>query len=1116
MSGGGRTGDTSGGRPGSTSGAAYSRGTSYSGPLPRELVLASAGSGKTHHLSSRLIGLLAMEVPPETIWASTFTRKAAAEILERVLVRLAEAALDEGKAAKLAKEAWLDDNETKPPEDFLTRAKCGQLLADLVFSLHRANIGTLDSFFVQVAKTFAQELGVSPTWRMVEGPEEDRMRSEALESVLDQEDSAVMAELARELAKGEVRRGVHRHLLEQVEKLLETLREVAEGNEDAWKLRFAEVDPEGAPDSEQIQERCEELAVRFEATNPPANKDGKPNKGWAGELLRLAGVVRERDWTAFFAKGLGLKLVEQGMLAPAAEVTYSRHTPDAHLADILEAAAYLARLDLARDLRRQAGALERLAGWYRDAFEEAQKGRGEYRFGDITHLLRAKRITGEADPLYFRLDARVQHLLLDEFQDTSRAQWEVLDPLVEELLSGHQTERAAVVVADPKQSIYGWRGARPSLVRQVSETHHLTHDDLDLSWRSGPVILDTVGRVFSELHQNDVVAEMDDGPEVAQEWIKDIYPLDAAWKDRPGYAEIRVGPPGAGKGQVQPVFLKEAARFIGKLREREPRASIGVLVRTNKVVSYLIAALRELGIPASGEGGTPLTDAAPVNAILALLRMVDHPGDRLARYHVAKTPVGEVVEYAHHDDLAEANRLARKLRGRLMRDGYGVTLAEWAQALDPSCDPLERARLLQLVEMGFAFDGDRTLRPRDFVRLVEKQRVEDPSGAQIRVMTIHQSKGLQFDVVVLPHLYGSLEHSGGRDPVVPWRDTTTGRVTKVYPATNKTVRALLSELREAHNQARGFRLRDEFSGLYVAMTRTRYALHMLIPADGEKGEGTTKSAARILRHAFEPGKGADVADPVLWSRGDAEWFKTLEPDEFEATAGAGLGQEDALATGDPVRLREEEGDRNRNLARRSPSAMEGGDTLDLSAHLRLDLKNDARLRGTVVHAWCEAVEWIEDGFPGDGIPDDATLINAAKKEAPGLSEDRIREWLDEFKVWVEAPAIRKALGRGPYTDGARVERELPFVQRVPDGILQGYIDRLVVWEEEGKVTGAEVLDFKTDVVDASDPEAIEAKIDFYRPQIDAYREAVANRYGLDASEVSGKLLFLRPGLVLEV
>jgi ATP-dependent exoDNAse (exonuclease V) beta subunit len=117
---------------------------------------------------------------------------------------------------------------------------------------------------------------------------------------------------------------------------------------------------------------------------------------------------------------------------------------------------------------------------------------------------------------------------------------------------------------------------------------------------------------------------------------------------------------------------------------------------------------------------------------------------------------------------------------------------------------------------------------------------------------------------------------------------------------------------------------------------------------------------------------------------------------------------------------------------------------------------------------------------------------------------------------MERPAILGALSRAAYPEGARVERELPFLHREPGGILQGFIDRLVLVEEAGRVVSAEVLDFKTDGVDAADAEAVEARVAYYRPQIDAYRTAVAGRYGLDLPSVTGKLLFLRPGLVREV
>ncbi len=124
--------------------------------LPREVVLASAGTVKTFTLSSRLISLLARGAPPDSLLASTFTRKAAGEILARVLFRLATASLDEDQAQALARHILLPglSSEGNPG----LRQRFSVLLRSLVRELHRANVGTLDSFFLRIAGSFPGQL----------------------------------------------------------------------------------------------------------------------------------------------------------------------------------------------------------------------------------------------------------------------------------------------------------------------------------------------------------------------------------------------------------------------------------------------------------------------------------------------------------------------------------------------------------------------------------------------------------------------------------------------------------------------------------------------------------------------------------------------------------------------------------------------------------------------------------------------------------------------------------------------------------------------------------------------------------------------------------------------
>ncbi len=1095
-------------------------------PLPREMVLASAGSGKTYHISSRLIGLLALGESPGAVWASTFTRKAAGEILDRVLLRLARGALDEAQAREVARSAWFGEGD--PPPGFLDQGECARLLKALAAALHRANISTLDSFFVRVATTFAEELGLAPGWTLLDGSAEERICTEALETVLDRERAPVMAELIRTLARGEAGRGVHRRLLGQVEKLLEVHRQVDPALEGIWVPDLPGVPLSGPTPLDGLRHRRTEIAHTLLEMPLPTTKAGAPKKVWENAMAKGSQALLKEDWVGLFSGGPFKKMVETGELVPGAEVVFSGDAPGEDLAALMDECAWLARVGLGGEIRRQGQALETLAGRYREAFEGAQALQGGYRFQDLTHLLGEAAVLGLTEALFFRLDARIRHILLDEFQDTSLPQWDVLEPLVSELLAGEEETRSAVVVADPKQSIYGWRGARPGLAAEVRSRYGLRGRALEKSWRSGPDVLDTVADVFRGLEGNPVVQDLPGGPAVAAAWLEDFFPQRPADPHQPGLVRLLAGPPLEGRNTVQPRLLDAAAELVAELATREPGATVGVLVRTNRVVSYLIAALRQRGVAVSGEGGTPLTDAAPVNALLALLRMADHPGDRLARYHVARTPVGEMVGMADHQDAGAAASLARRIRRTLLREGYGKVLGRWARGLDPSCDPRERARLKQLVELGFRWDRERTLRPREFVTWVESERVEDPSAARVRVMTVHQAKGLQFDTVVLPQLGDSLEPRSGTAPVVPLRDETTGRVVRVDPATNRVTRALLPELLEAHLQSRALSLRDELSNLYVAMTRAAHALHLVVPGDGEGGQSSARSPARLLRAALAPGVEArDGA--VLFQRGDPEWAAGLPQGEARAGSPTGVpvGAWAPVAGPIPVKLKEAGGPRSRNLAHRSPSSLEGGGMVDPAAHLRMDLRGEARLRGAVVHAWCEMIEWLQPGAPDVGLPDEEALLAAARREAPGKAAGTLEAWLSDFRVWMAKPAIAGALALeayarpGPPAEASprkvlHLERELPFLHRTPSGILQGYVDRLVVVEVGGRPAVAQVLDFKTDQLDASDPEALQARVEYYRHQIRAYREAVAARYGLAPDAVGGRLLFLRAGVVVDL
>ena len=1068
--------------------------------MPREVILASAGSGKTFRISSRIIGLLAAGEAPDTIFASTFTRKAAGEILDRVLIRLAKAALDESEARELAGHARIEGQDPPPPDPSFWR----DVLARTVREIHRLDVATLDAFFVRAVGSFGHELGLPPRWGIADDPTADRIRSEALADVLKEIDDGAQIELVRGLAGGHARRSVHQALSREVDDVLRVHEAIAPGAT-GWSALRAAVDEQPA----DLDVRCEELAEQLAAAEVPLAGSGTPNGHWVRAVAAVVESVRGQAWEDVIGKGLVGKVLTDGD-----DATYYRSTFPPSLRRLMDDAAELARRCLAPKLAARAEAMGRLGELYGRAFEDRLRSTGMFRFEDMTRLLTGPAsIPGRSD-LFYRLDGRALHLLLDEFQDTSLPQWAALEPLADGLIGvaggaacgAEGGKGAAVVVADPKQSIYGWRGAAPVVVRHAAERYDLERETLATSWRSSQVVLDAVNRVFDSLEDREFFDDHDIDRSVAAEWAEAFQP-HTAQHDLPGYVRLVVGPRDAGRSSKRPELCRCAAEHIRAIAARAPGRSIGVLTRKNDTVARLMFELRELGVEASEEGGTPLNDAPAPATVLALLRMIDHPGDRLARYHVAGTPLGGVVGLRDPADDEAAAAVAARLRRQLVEDGYGATLAEIATAAQPSCGPRDRARLRQLVELGHRWDERPTLRVDDFVRFVEAERVQQPARADLRVMTVHQSKGLEFDVVVLPELDESYTGGGrGGGGPLAFRPEPTGPVTHVFPPMKQSLRRLFShlpELEAAYAQKRAGEVRDALSTLYVAATRARYALHMIVAADGEKGLGSTRSHARLLREALASLEEPAVDGDVLYEGGDPDWHETA-PSKREPVAMPPVAPEQI-----PLRT----GERRRMLGRRKPSDVEGVERVDLRQVLGLseDGSSAARERGSLVHAWLEELEWVEDG-----LPDDDRMRAIARRVAPVMDEARVTEERAWLRERLRAPEVREALGRAAYTEGATVERELPFLRREGDALVEGVIDRLVLVREGGRLVRAEVLDYKTNRIESGDTAELAAKVEHYTPQLLAYRRAVAGIYRLPLQSVSARLVFLTPGAVRAV
>ncbi|MCA9169589.1 MAG: UvrD-helicase domain-containing protein, partial [Planctomycetales bacterium] len=603
--------------------------------FPNSLIRASAGTGKTYQLSNRYLQLILSGHPADRILAVTFTRKAAGEILERILFRLAAGAVDERSAEQLAQQLDLPQ---------LTLQECRRVLRQLTRSFHRLRVNTLDAFFLKAAQSLSLELGLPPNWQIVDDVSRYQLQQQAVASLLEQQESGNILKIMHWLSKGETSRSVSRLINETVDGMYSIF---LDSPPEAWHR----LKPHPTLLAEEVEAHRLGLQEWIE--------NGAGSDRLKSEVKKLADMMEAGDWEEFVESTIS-RSIFTGKLT-----YYSKPLPESLLYN-LRPLAYEMQAQLNNQYVKQLlGSFELLACY--DAQVQALKTElRSFEFHDLPRSLGRLEKSARWQQLSYRLDSAIESLLLDEFQDTSMDQWLAVRPFARHA-TANVAERTFFCVGDVKQAIYGWRGGNADLLDGiVDELPDVTDMQLDTSYRSSQPVIDVVNRVNRGLGQYPNLAAAD---VAVRHWVENFPEHTTARNDLAGYVQIETVEPSDDTDHGRELTIAKAVERVEELRAVAPHLSIALLFRKNAQVGRAIYLLQQRGIPASEEGGSSLCDSAAVQLIESLLTLADYPADTAARFHLAQSPWSTALRLESHRSDTAAQRLARDTRELLLDRG---------------------------------------------------------------------------------------------------------------------------------------------------------------------------------------------------------------------------------------------------------------------------------------------------------------------------------------------------------------------------------------------------------------------------------------------------------------
>ena len=621
-------------------------------------VAASAGSGKTYLLVSRLLRLLLDGVHPGAILAITFTRKAAAEMQHRLLERLYEFSscddrqLDE-KLADLAL-----------PATATTRQQARALYEQLLRSEHPVKTTTFHAFCQDLLRRFPLEADVPPGFELVERTAS--IKSQAWEALMVEAADAPQSDTAIALACLFDEIGLYN--------TRSALNAFLDYRSDWWAYTAQQVDPVRYA-SLQLQQQ---LAIE-EDTDPVAQFLADPTLG--STLLRFAELLAKHvtktnhaslDQASRFSRITHAFLTQQ--FTPLAtrklQASIIKSMGQAGAEEFIDLHHQLAEKIVLVHQQQAAHNIYTInQAWFQTGaslLQHYQRIKLEQRLLDFTDLeWKTYSLLNQNDAslwVQYKLDERIDHMLIDEFQDTNPTQWHMVLPLLQELSQSDDRHRGVFLVGDAKQSIYRFRRAEPRLFGNASDWLQqrlgAIRFPLNKSWRSAPAIMQFVNQLFSEgklnqqlheftpheTHQQALWGEVTLFP-LCQEQVEQADDNAATLRNplqvpRPETIALRYQEEGQ---QIATEIrrLIEQQTLVGHSNEARPIRynDIIILLRKRTHIQHYEQALRQAGIPYLGADKGTLLESLEVNDMITLLQWLITPFDNLALAGILRSPL---------------------------------------------------------------------------------------------------------------------------------------------------------------------------------------------------------------------------------------------------------------------------------------------------------------------------------------------------------------------------------------------------------------------------------------------------------------------------------------------